>query len=151
MILPFCVIKKGVKIGVGCEVGPFTHLRPGTVLEDGAEVGNFTEMKNTVLGSGSKAKHLSYLGDGVIGKDVNIGAGTITCNYDGIRKNKTEIGDEVFLGSDSLLIAPVSVGDRSATGAGSIINRDVPPDTAAVGAPARHRPKKQHPDVAATQ
>ncbi|MAE78102.1 MAG: bifunctional UDP-N-acetylglucosamine diphosphorylase/glucosamine-1-phosphate N-acetyltransferase GlmU [Planctomycetes bacterium] len=136
-ILPFVVIRNGARIGRGCEVGPFTHLRVGAQLEDGAEVGNFVEMKNSTLGSGSKAKHLTYLGDTVIGKKTNIGAGTITANYDGTAKHKTGIGDGVFIGSGAVLIAPMTVGDRASTGAGAIVTKDVPEGEVWIGVPAR--------------
>jgi bifunctional UDP-N-acetylglucosamine pyrophosphorylase/glucosamine-1-phosphate N-acetyltransferase len=103
-------------------------LRPGTVLSEHAHVGNFVETKNATLGEGSKANHLSYLGDATIGRDVNIGAGTITCNYDGANKHQTIIGDGAFIGSDSQLVAPVSVGPGATIGAGSTVTRDAPPD-----------------------
>lgn len=144
-------VMENATIQEGVDVGPFSHLRPGAHLEAGVHIGNFAEVKNSRLGQGTKMGHFSYIGDAKLGRDVNVGAGTITCNFDGVLKHRTEIGDEVFLGSDTLLIAPVSVGDRALTAAGSVINRDVPPDTAAIGAPARHRPKTQRIDVAANQ
>ena len=107
-------------------VGPFAHLRPETVVETGARIGNFVELKKTTLGAGSKANHLSYLGDATIGANVNIGAGTITCNYDGAKKHPTVIEDGVFIGSDSQLIAPVRVGKGAYVAAGSSITADVP-------------------------
>ncbi|MBN2653894.1 MAG: bifunctional UDP-N-acetylglucosamine diphosphorylase/glucosamine-1-phosphate N-acetyltransferase GlmU [Nitrospirae bacterium] len=113
-------------------VGPFAHLRPGSVIGSSAKIGNFVEIKKSVVGKGSKASHLTYIGDAVIGKDVNIGAGTITCNYDGKNKFKTEIHDDVFIGSDSQLVAPVKVGKGAYVGAGSTITRDVPPGALAV-------------------
>ena len=139
VILPFCVIRRGVRIGARCEVGPFTHLRSGAVLEDGAEVGNFTEMKNAVLGVGSKAKHLSYIGDGRIGAGVNIGAGTVFANYDGKKKHMTVVEDGAFVGSGSILVAPVRVGARAVTGAGAVVTRgrDVAPGQVVAGVPAR--------------
>jgi bifunctional UDP-N-acetylglucosamine pyrophosphorylase/glucosamine-1-phosphate N-acetyltransferase len=109
-----------------CTVGPFARLRPGTVLDAGAHVGNFVEMKKTHLGAGSKANHLSYLGDSEIGSKVNIGAGTITCNYDGINKFVTRIGDGAFIGSNSALVAPVTIGAGATIGAGSVITRNAP-------------------------
>jgi len=118
-------------------IGPFAHLRKGAHLAQGVHVGNFGEIKNSYLGPGTKIGHFSYLGDATIGSDVNIGAGTITCNYDGERKNPTEIGDGVFIGSDTMLVAPVKLGTGARTGAGSIVTKDVPPKTLAVGAPAR--------------
>jgi bifunctional UDP-N-acetylglucosamine pyrophosphorylase / glucosamine-1-phosphate N-acetyltransferase len=113
-------------------VGPFAHLRPGSVLRRKAKVGNFVEMKKTELGEGAKASHLSYLGDARIGKDVNIGAGTITCNYDGYHKFETVIEDEVFIGSDTQLVAPVKVGRGSVIAAGTTITQDVPPNSLAI-------------------
>jgi bifunctional UDP-N-acetylglucosamine pyrophosphorylase / glucosamine-1-phosphate N-acetyltransferase len=114
------------------QVGPFTHFRPNTVLRSKAKVGNFVEMKNTVFGERSKAGHLSYLGDAVVGEGVNIGAGTITCNYDGVKKSQTVIEEGAFIGSGSELVAPVRIGRRSYVGAGSVITRDVSPEALAV-------------------
>jgi bifunctional UDP-N-acetylglucosamine pyrophosphorylase/glucosamine-1-phosphate N-acetyltransferase len=114
-------------VGDRASVGPFAHLRPGSVVGPEAKVGNFVEMKKAVLGRSSKASHLSYLGDAIIGKSVNIGAGTITCNYDGEKKHPTTIGDNVFVGSDSQLVAPVTVGRGAYVGAGSTITKNVPP------------------------
>ncbi len=116
----------------GAIIGPYAHLRPGTVIKKGAKIGNFVETKKTTVGEGSKASHLTYLGDAIIGKRVNIGAGTITCNYDGKKKNKTIIEDEVFIGSNNSLVAPVKLGKGSYTGAGSTITEDVPPDSLAI-------------------
>jgi len=113
-------------------VGPFSHLRPGTVLRPDTHVGNFVEMKKTEFGQGSKANHLSYIGDSRVGKGVNIGAGTITCNYDGVNKNRTEIGDGVFVGSGTQLVAPVKIGEGAYIGAGSTITKNVSPDALAV-------------------
>jgi bifunctional UDP-N-acetylglucosamine pyrophosphorylase/glucosamine-1-phosphate N-acetyltransferase len=121
----FCVIS-GVRVAEGATVGPFAHLRPGTTIGVGAKVGNFVELKKTTLGPRSKASHLSYLGDATIGADVNIGAGTITCNYDGVSKHETVIEDGAFIGSDTQLIAPVHVGKGAYVGAGSSITQDVP-------------------------
>ena len=123
-IKPYSVIENAV-IEQGVEVGPFARLRPGTHLLDNSKVGNFVEVKNTELGIGSKASHLSYLGDSEIGRDVNIGAGTITCNYDGANKFKTVIKDGAFIGSDTQLVAPVTVGKNATIGAGSTITKDV--------------------------
>lgn len=122
----FCVIT-GSRVGHGASVGPFAHLRPDTTVGERAKVGNFVEMKKTSLGAGSKANHLAYLGDATIGANVNVGAGTITCNYDGERKHQTVIEDGAFIGSDSQLIAPVTVGKGAYVGAGSSITEDVPP------------------------
>jgi len=115
-----------------CEVGPYARLRPGAQLESGAKVGNFCEVKKSIVGEGSKVNHLTYIGDAVIGKGANIGAGTITCNYDGVNKFKTEIGDGAFIGSNSSLVAPVKVGDFATVGAGSTITKDVDADKLAV-------------------
>ncbi len=119
-------VLEGVTTRGACDIGPFARLRPGTDLEAGTRIGNFVETKNAVLGKGSKASHLSYLGDSAIGERVNIGAGTITCNYDGANKHKTVIGDDAFIGSDSQLVAPVTVGEGATIGAGSTISRDAP-------------------------
>lgn len=116
------------KVGNSCEIGPFARLRPETQMADHAKVGNFVEIKKSQIGKGSKINHLSYVGDTTMGADVNIGAGTITCNYDGANKHKTVIGDKVFIGSDTQLVAPVTVGDGATIGAGSTITHDAPPD-----------------------
>ncbi|MBD8164931.1 bifunctional UDP-N-acetylglucosamine diphosphorylase/glucosamine-1-phosphate N-acetyltransferase GlmU [Erwinia persicina] len=125
VISPYSVIEDA-QLAPGCTVGPFARLRPGSELAEGAHVGNFVEMKKARLGKGSKAGHLSYLGDAEIGANVNIGAGTITCNYDGINKSKTIIGDDVFVGSDTQLIAPVTVAAGATIAAGTTIMKDVP-------------------------
>jgi len=130
-IRAFCHIE-GATIASGCEVGPFARLRPGTVLEQGAKVGNFVEVKKARLGEGAKANHLSYIGDADVGAKANIGAGTITCNYDGFGKHRTEIGAGAFIGSNTALVAPVSVGEGAIVGAGSVITRDVAADELAV-------------------
>jgi bifunctional UDP-N-acetylglucosamine pyrophosphorylase/glucosamine-1-phosphate N-acetyltransferase len=122
----------GAKVGAGAEIGPFARLRPGTELADNVHIGNFVETKKTVMGQGSKANHLAYLGDAEIGSGVNIGAGVITCNYDGVNKHLTRIGDRAFIGTNTSLIAPVSVGAGATTGAGSAISKDVPDNTLAV-------------------
>ena len=124
---------EGAEMGEGSDCGPFARLRPGAVLGKKAHVGNFVELKNAVLGEGAKAGHLSYLGDAEIGARSNIGAGTITCNYDGANKHRTVMGEDVFIGSNSSLVAPVSLGDRAVTGAGSVITSEVPVDNLAVG------------------
>lgn len=124
VIRPYSVIE-GATVGEDCTVGPFTRLRPGAELVGDSHVGNFVEMKKSRLGRGSKANHLTYLGDADIGDRVNIGAGTITCNYDGVNKFKTEIGDDVFVGSDTQLIAPVKIAKGATIGAGATINRDI--------------------------
>ena len=110
----------------GAQVGPYARLRPGAVLEEDARVGNFVEMKKSTLGKGAKASHLTYLGDAEVGAGSNIGAGTITCNYDGTHKHKTVIGEGAFIGSNSALVAPVTIGARALVGAGSVITSDVP-------------------------
>jgi bifunctional UDP-N-acetylglucosamine pyrophosphorylase/glucosamine-1-phosphate N-acetyltransferase len=124
-ILDHCLIVDST-VGTGAQVGPFAHLRPHSVLGEGAKVGNFVELKNATLGAGAKANHLSYLGDATIGEGANIGAGTITCNYDGTRKHQTTIGKGAFVGSDSTLVAPVTIGDHAYVAAGSAITADVP-------------------------
>lgn len=138
-IHPFCVIRRATEIGPGCKVGPFSHLRPGTLLQAGAKVGNFVETKNSRLGSGSKTSHLSYIGDGDVGERVNIGAGTIFANYDGKNKNKIQIEDDAFIGSGTILVAPVTIGKEARTGAGAVVlrGRDVPDGETVVGVPAR--------------
>jgi len=120
-------------IGAGAFVGPYAHVRPGSDIGEGAHIGNFVETKNSKIGKGSKANHLTYLGDTEIGSGSNIGAGTITCNYDGVDKFKTVIGNDVFVGSDTTLVAPISVGDGAFIGAGSCITENVPPDALAIG------------------
>jgi bifunctional UDP-N-acetylglucosamine pyrophosphorylase/glucosamine-1-phosphate N-acetyltransferase len=131
LIRPGCIMEDSV-VRNGAQIGPYSHLRPGSDIGEGAHVGNFVETKKTRLGKGSKANHLSYLGDAEIGEGVNIGAGTITCNYDGVNKNTTKIDDEAFIGSDSTLVAPVRVGQGAYVGAGSCITEDVPAGALAV-------------------
>ena len=130
-IKPYCVIQQSV-IGVGAKVGPFAHLREGSVLEAKVHVGNFVETKKATLHAGAKANHLSYLGDAEVGERTNIGAGFISCNYDGFSKHRTTIGKDVFVGSDCQLVAPVTLGDNAIIGAGSTITQDVPPDALAL-------------------
>jgi bifunctional UDP-N-acetylglucosamine pyrophosphorylase / glucosamine-1-phosphate N-acetyltransferase len=117
---------EGAHIKTGAVVGPFARLRPGTVIGENAHIGNFVELKNTKLGEGAKANHLSYVGDSEVGAGANIGAGTITCNYDGVNKHKTTIGSGAFIGSNTSLVAPVSIGANAVIGAGSVITQDVP-------------------------
>jgi bifunctional UDP-N-acetylglucosamine pyrophosphorylase/glucosamine-1-phosphate N-acetyltransferase len=131
LILQSCVIAEAL-IDKGARIGPLAHLRPGCHIGEGAHIGNFVEAKKTNLGKGSKANHLTYLGDAEIGSGVNIGAGTITCNYDGVNKYKTLIGDRVFIGSDSALVAPIVIGEGAYIGAGSTITKDVPADALAL-------------------
>jgi len=127
-----CVITES-EIGDGAKIGPFAHLRPGSEIGDEAHIGNFVETKKAKLGKGAKANHLSYLGDAVIGAGTNIGAGVITCNYDGVNKHTTVIGEGAFIGSDSTLVAPITIGDGAYIGAGSCITKEVPADSLAVG------------------
>ena len=162
---PFCrlkdvVLASGTEVRAHCDldgartdgavqIGPFARLRPGTVLADGVHVGNFVEIKNAQLGIGSKANHLTYLGDATIGSKVNIGAGTITCNYDGVNKSRTTIGDGAFIGSNAALVAPVSVGSNATIGAGSVITKDAPEGELTIGRGRQetlkgwHRPTKK--------
>src|SRR5690606_5845833 len=118
---------EAAEIGENCRIGPYARIRPGTRLDRDVHIGNFVEVKNSVIASGSKANHLSYIGDAEVGRSVNIGAGTITCNYDGANKYKTIIEDNVFVGSDTQLVAPVKVAQGSTIGAGSTITKDTPP------------------------
>ncbi|MEP7187256.1 MAG: bifunctional UDP-N-acetylglucosamine diphosphorylase/glucosamine-1-phosphate N-acetyltransferase GlmU [Rhodanobacter sp.] len=153
VVQPHCDLE-GVITHGPCKVGPFARLRPGTVLDAGAQVGNFVEIKKTRLGEGSKASHLSYLGDSEIGSNVNIGAGTITCNYDGVNKSVTRIGDGAFIGSNSALVAPVTIGVNATIGAGSVITRNTPDGELTVARARQqtlegwHRPVKQAPGKA---
>ncbi|MEM1353004.1 MAG: bifunctional UDP-N-acetylglucosamine diphosphorylase/glucosamine-1-phosphate N-acetyltransferase GlmU [Pseudomonadota bacterium] len=123
---------EGCHVSRGSTVGPFARLRPGTELGEDARVGNFVEMKNATLGDGSKVNHLSYVGDATIGTQTNVGAGTITCNYDGVMKHQTQIGDQVFIGSNTMLVAPVAIGHRAMTASGSVITSDVEPEALAI-------------------
>lgn len=138
-ILPCTVIRAGVSIGAGCEVGPFTQLRAGTMLEDGAEIGNFTECKNARIGAHTKAKHLAYIGDAVLGARVNIGAGTIFANYDGRAKHESRVGDQAFIGSGTVVVAPNTIGAGATTGAGAVLtkNAGVGAGEVWIGVPAR--------------
>jgi bifunctional UDP-N-acetylglucosamine pyrophosphorylase / glucosamine-1-phosphate N-acetyltransferase len=129
------------QIESNCSIGPFAHLRMNAVLEEKATVGNFVEVKKSRLKRGAKAMHLTYLGDATIGERTNIGAGTVTCNYDGVNKHETIIEDDVKVGSDTMLVAPVRVGARSITGAGSVVTKDVPPDSLVAGVPAEVKKK----------
>ncbi len=131
-ILPYCVLE-GTQTSAGCTIGPFAHTRTGTVLAEGAKLGNFVETKKARIGKGSKVNHLSYIGDSLVGDKVNIGAGTITCNYDGYEKHQTIIGDGVFIGSDVKLVAPVTVGAGALVAAGSVITKDVPEGALGLG------------------
>jgi len=126
VIIKTCCVISDSKIANRVIIGPFAHLRPDTELEDKVKIGNFVEIKKTKIGEGSKASHLSYLGDATLGRGVNVGAGTITCNYDGLKKNQTIIEDNVFIGSDTQFVAPVKIGEGAYIGAGSTITEDVP-------------------------
>jgi len=130
-VKPYCVITDSV-VGPQAQLGPFAHLRPQTVVGEGAHLGNFVETKKTVLHKGAKANHLAYLGDGEIGEGANVGAGTIFCNYDGFQKHKTVIGRGAFIGSDSQIVAPVTVGENAYVATGTTVTRDVPPDALAI-------------------
>lgn len=142
-VLPYSVLD-GARVAADCTIGPFARLRPEAVLEDGAKVGNFVEVKKATLGPGVKASHLAYLGDASVGAGANIGAGVITCNYDGKKKSRTVIGEGAFVGSDCILVAPVEVGAGAYTGAGSVITKDVPDESLAVGR-ARQKNIKRRP------
>jgi len=139
----FSSVVEHAKLENDVDVGPFAHLRKGAHLAQGVHMGNFGEVKNSYLGPGTKMGHFSYLGDATLGSNVNIGAGAITCNYDGVHKQKTEIGDNVFVGSDTMLVAPLKLGQGARTGAGSVVTKDVPEDTIVVGMPARAVRKKK--------
>jgi bifunctional UDP-N-acetylglucosamine pyrophosphorylase/glucosamine-1-phosphate N-acetyltransferase len=130
-IEPYSVLD-GAEVGDGCRVGPFARLRPASRLLRKARVGNFVEVKSSVLGEGTKVGHLAYIGDATVGDNANIGAGVVTCNYDGVRKSKTEIGRDAFIGSDTMLVAPVKVGDGAMTAAGSVVTKNVPDGALAV-------------------
>lgn len=130
-------VLEGATVDDGVEIGPFAHLRPGAHLGEGVHMGNFGEVKNAYLAPGTKMGHFSYVGDAELGPDVNVGAGSITCNYDGVRKHRTEVGAGAFIGSGTLLVAPVRVGAHAKTGAGSVVTHDVPDNTLAYGVPAR--------------
>ncbi len=132
-----CSVLEGAWLAEDVSVGPFAHLRSGARLERGVHMGNFGEVKNSTLGPGVKMGHFSYVGDATLGPEVNVGAGTITCNFDGVRKNPTVVGAGAFIGSDTMLVAPVTVGAGARTGAGAVVTKNVPPDTLAVGVPAR--------------
>ena len=128
---------EGSTLEDGVTVGPYSHLRAGAYLGRGAHLGNFAEVKASRLGAGVKMGHFGYIGDATVGEDTNIGAGTVTANYDGEKKNPTTIGKGAFIGVDTSLVAPIEVGDGARTGAGSVVTKDVPPHTLAVGVPAR--------------
>jgi bifunctional UDP-N-acetylglucosamine pyrophosphorylase/glucosamine-1-phosphate N-acetyltransferase len=139
VIAPFCVIRRGVSIAARCRVGPYAHLRGGTKIAEGAAVGNFVEVKASSIGRDSRVLHLAYLGDAQLGRDVNVGAGTVTANFDGHEKHRTVVGDGASLGSGTQLVAPVRVGRGARTGAGAVVpaRQDVPPGSTVAGVPAR--------------
>lgn len=139
VIYPLTYIESDVYIGKGCSIGPFCRLRSGTKLKDKVSIGNFVEVVRSTISKGSKAKHLTYLGDTDVEEDVNIGAGTIIANYDGKEKNKTRIKKGAFIGSGSILVAPVRIGRNAITGAGAVVtkNRNVPDNTVVIGIPAK--------------
>jgi len=145
--LVWASVVEASRVGDGVRVGPFSHLRSGSVVGDGAEIGNYAEIKNTTIGAGVKSHHVSYLGDAELGDGTNVGAGTITANWDGTRKNRTSVGKRAFLGVDTMLVAPVTVGDGAKTGAGAVVTKDVPPGKLAVGVPARVREPRQKPEA----
>jgi bifunctional UDP-N-acetylglucosamine pyrophosphorylase/glucosamine-1-phosphate N-acetyltransferase len=134
-------------VGSDVTIGPFAHLRPGARIEDGAELGNYAEVKNSTIGARTNMHHFSYVGDATVGANTNIGAGTITCNYDGVNKHRTTIGEGAFIGSDTMLVAPLTLGDGARTGAGSVVNRDVAPGQLVVGVPARPIRRTPAPDA----
>ena len=136
----FASVVESADVEPSVDIGPFSHLRPGTYIEEGVHVGNYVEIKESRIGAESKIGHFSYLGDAEVGAGVNIGAGTVTCNYDGKKKSKTIIEDEAFIGSDTMLVAPVQVGRGSTTGAGSVGTQDVPPNSRVHGVPAKASP-----------
>ena len=133
---------EGVKIDNDVSVGPYARLRPGTKIKSGSKIGNFVEVKKSTINKNSKVNHLSYIGDAVLGKDVNIGAGTITCNYDGRKKSKTNIKDKVFVGSNTSLVAPVTLNEKSVIGAGSVITKNVTKGSLALTRPKQQEKKK---------
>jgi bifunctional UDP-N-acetylglucosamine pyrophosphorylase/glucosamine-1-phosphate N-acetyltransferase len=139
----FASVVEGSSLETDVDVGPFSHLRPDTYIESGVHIGNFVEIKASRLGRRAKAGHFSYIGDAEVGAEVNIGAGTVTCNYDGKKKSKTVIGEGAFIGSDTMLVAPVSVGAGASTGAGSVVTRDVEDGAMVAGVPARRTVKRR--------
>ena len=143
VIYPFTFLENNVRIGNRCSVGPFTHIRPGTVINDDSSIGNFAELVRSKIASFVKMKHVSYLGDTKVEEGVNIGAGTIVANYDGKNKHKTLIKKGAFIGSDSVLVAPVKIGKKALTGAGSVVTRDVKDKDIVVGVPARRLRKRR--------
>ena len=145
VIYPFTFIERDVVIGRNCAIGPFCRLRPGTIVEDEVTLGNFVELNRTLVGKLTRIKHHSYFGDAAVGKDVNVGAGTVIANWDGKKKNRTTIGDGAFVGSGTILVAPVKIGKGATTGAGAVVTRgkDVPPGAVVVGVPAKILKKRE--------
>jgi bifunctional UDP-N-acetylglucosamine pyrophosphorylase/glucosamine-1-phosphate N-acetyltransferase len=139
VIYPWCYIESGVKIGGGCQIGPFAKIRKGSVIGDSAVIGSFVEVNRSVIGKKVLAKHLTYLGDALIGEGTNIGAGTITANFDGRKKHRTRVGKNVLIGSNTVFVAPVTVGDKARTGAGSVVTggTKIQKGEVVVGVPAR--------------
>jgi len=146
IIRPCTFIERNVRIGRNCLIGPCARFRPGTRIADKVEIGNFTEVNASKLNSGVFMKHFSYLGDATVGKNANIGAGVVTANFDGKKKNPTKIGDSAFIGSDSILVAPVTIGKKAITGAGSVVtrNKNIPDYAIAVGVPAKIISKREN-------
>ena len=144
-IYPYTYFERGTEIAPGCEVGPFAHLRPGTFLREGASIGNFVEIKASEIGERTKARHLTYIGDAQVGSDVNIGAGVIFANFDGKKKSRTIVKQRAFIGSGTILVAPVSIGEEAVTGAGAVVtkNHDVPDRDVVIGVPARSLHRKE--------
>lgn len=136
----FASVLESADVEPGVDIGPFSHLRPGAYLEEDVHVGNYVEIKGSHIGAGTKVGHFSYLGNAKVGAKVNIGAGTVTCNYDGKDKHETVIEDEAFIGSDTMLVAPVKIGRRASTGAGAVVTKDVPARAKVAGMPARVTP-----------
>ena len=143
IIYPFTFIENNVIIGRNCRVGPFAHLRPNTVLKDESAVGNFIEVCRSVIGRKVKAKHFGYLGDTIVGESANIGAGTVTANYNGKKKNKTVIKKKAFIGSDTVIVAPAVIGEGAITGAGCVVTKDVGKKEVVAGVPARRLRKRK--------
>lgn len=137
-------MENDVTIGNRCLIGPFVHIRPGTVIKDNSQIGNFAELVRTTVGCGVKAKHLTYLGDAVVEDGVNIGAGTVVANFDGKKKHKTFIRKGAFIGSDTVLVAPVKIGKYALTGAGSVVIKDVKAKTIVAGVPARRLKERKN-------